>query len=138
MVSDTCPEHPNVIAEVFPSDEVLAQRYREAWVFAYPSTYEGFGIAYLEAMASGTPVLCSPNSGASYVLAQGSYGAIVEDDAFAARLRELLENQETRLRMAEAGRERAEEFAWSAIAQQHLTFYQEAFCRKKRVGDKEK
>ncbi len=36
-------------------DTQLADLYRRAWVCASPSTYEGFGLPYLEAMACGTP-----------------------------------------------------------------------------------
>ena len=62
-VSDACASHPNVAFHARPSDEQLAQLYREAWVFAFPSTYEGFGLPYVESMASGTAVLTSPNDG---------------------------------------------------------------------------
>lgn len=41
------------------SDRKLANRYREAAAFVYPSMYEGFGIPPLEAMSHGCPVVCS-------------------------------------------------------------------------------
>lgn len=127
MVSDCCPvEHPRILKEVFPSDERLAQRYREAWVFAYPSTYEGFGIAYLEALASGTAILCSPNEGARHILQDGKCGVIADDAAFGKRLLELLKSAEQRERLAAAGRERAQAFTWDKIAAQHRAFYLEA------------
>src|SRR5262245_10139324 len=82
FVADRCPEHAGVTLVRFPEDGALAALYREAWVFACPSSYEGFGIPYLEALASGTAVIASPNSGADYVLAAGKYGIIAEDDRF--------------------------------------------------------
>lgn len=45
--------------EPFVDEPTLQRLYREAWLFVMPSLYEGFGIPLLEAMASGTPVVCS-------------------------------------------------------------------------------
>ncbi len=70
------PAHAQVRFTHFPDDAMLAQAYREAWVFALPSTYEGFGLPYLEAMASGTPVVATPNPGASELLADARCCAI--------------------------------------------------------------
>src|SRR5207244_3909396 len=55
-----------------PDDE-LAELYRGARCFAYPSLYEGFGIPVLEAMACGTPVVTS-RGGATEGLADGAAG----------------------------------------------------------------
>lgn len=131
MVCDRQPDHPNVRSIHFPDDETLAALYREAWVFAYPSVYEGFGIPYIEAMASGTAVLCSPNDGANYVLEEGAYGSVVEDQAFAPELVELLTNDEKRLLMIEKGLERAASFSWKAVADQHRQMYRRAIGIKK-------
>ena len=42
------------------SDEELARLYARAWVFCLPSSYEGFGIPYAEAMSAGLPVVATP------------------------------------------------------------------------------
>ncbi len=129
MVSDYCPEHSSVLYSRFPSDEDLAQFYRESWVFAYPSTYEGFGLAYLEALASGTAVLSSLNEGASHILENGKYGIIAADQDFGTRLKEIITSPETRERLAAAGRGRAEQFSWRNIARRHRTIYRQALNR---------
>jgi glycosyltransferase involved in cell wall biosynthesis len=119
MVCDYCPPHPNVIIEMFPSDEKLAQLYREAWVFAYPSLYEGFGLAYSEALASGTAIVCSPNEGAARVLCNGRFGMIVQDASFSSAVLELLQNSKTRTMLEASGIVRASELSWSSAAEQY-------------------
>ncbi len=123
-VSDACRRHPQVEVFAHPSDETLARLYREAWVFASSSVYEGFGLPYVEAMASGTAVVCSPNGGAEYVLDDGAYGAIVEDAEFGATLAHLLTSTDARRSWEEKGRQRAEAFTWAAIARTHETLYE--------------
>jgi glycosyltransferase involved in cell wall biosynthesis len=126
MVTDYCADHKNVIHERYPSDLELARLYRKAWIFAYPSVYEGFGIPYLESLASGTAIVCSPNEGATYVLENGTFGLIVEDEAFADALLELLQDDKKRSALARAGVERASGLTWTVSALDHHSFYQEA------------
>ena len=129
MVSDECPSHEQVIHVPHPSDDALAELYRESWVFAYPSVYEGFGIPYLEAMASGTAILCSPNEGASFVLDDGAYAWIRPDEDFGESLVRLLNDTSARQALAEKGRERALDFTWPRIASQHRALYKDAIAR---------
>ncbi|CAN5311836.1 hypothetical protein BH09GEM1_BH09GEM1_18810 [soil metagenome] len=126
MADVTPPAHPRVRPDRFPNDVQLAAAYREAWVFALPSTYEGFGIPYLEAMASGTPVIASPNSGASELLEGGKDGLLVADDEFAPALLRLLDDASERERLAAHGLSRSSQFAWPHIAGEYLNIYREA------------
>lgn len=61
----------------FVPDEELADHYRMADVFAMPSTGEGFGIVFLEAMGCGTPVLAGNQDGSVDALADGELGLLV-------------------------------------------------------------
>jgi phosphatidylinositol alpha-mannosyltransferase len=126
MAIDHCPEHPNVINWKFPDDITLSELFRSAWVFAYPSVYEGFGIPYIEALASGTAILTSPNTGAEYIMEHGTYGVIADDSTFGCHLLELLLNSEQRLNLARKGLLRAQDFAWSAVADKHWKLYRDA------------
>lgn len=62
------------------SSEDLPDLYRAADIFVLPSSGEGFGIVFLEAMACGTPALGLAVGGAPDALADGALGAIVNDD----------------------------------------------------------
>jgi len=69
----------------------LPDLYRAADLFALPSTGEGFGIVYLEAMACGTPSLGLAAGGVSDALANGELGVLVAPDVeFALALRDAI------------------------------------------------
>jgi glycosyltransferase involved in cell wall biosynthesis len=81
-------------------------------VFVMPSLGEGFGIAALEAMAAGLPVVASEVGGLPELVQHGRTGWLVppaDAVALAERLRELFVNPEKRREMGEAGRVRARE-----------------------------
>ncbi len=60
------------------SDRELAQEYRAAHVLAVPSSYEGFGIVYLEAMAFGLPALAGIHGAGSEIVRPDVNGFLVE------------------------------------------------------------
>ena len=72
-----------------PSRE-LADLYRAADLYVMPSTGEGFGIAFLEAMASGTPAMGLNIAGAKDVLADGELGLCVAEPDFVDELHRAL------------------------------------------------
>jgi phosphatidyl-myo-inositol dimannoside synthase len=97
--------------------ETLADAYRMADVFVMPSTGEGFGIAFLEAMACGTPVVGLATAGALDALADGELGgAADESDLVSALMRALQKPKPNGLALATAARERfgREQFARAA------------------------
>jgi phosphatidyl-myo-inositol dimannoside synthase len=62
----------------FVPDRELADHYRLADVFAMPSTGEGFGIVFLEAMACGTPVVAGNHDGSVDALDGGRLGCLID------------------------------------------------------------
>lgn len=65
------------LAGFIPSEE-LPDYYRLCDVFAMPSTGEGFGIVFLEAMATGKPVLAGNRDGSTDALCDGRFGVLVD------------------------------------------------------------
>jgi len=88
-----------------------------ASVLAYPSRYEGFGFPVLEGMAAGVPVLTSTRSSLPEVAGEAALLVDPDDvDAIAEGIRRLLEDEDLRARLVEAGRARASTFTWEASA----------------------
>jgi phosphatidyl-myo-inositol alpha-mannosyltransferase len=112
MVSDLCEENEHVRWIRFPSDAKLSELYSRAWVFCLPSTYEGFGLPYVEAMSHGTPVVASPNPGSRLLLRSGADGVLAADDALGTALGALLADSARRDVLAAAGLHRAQDFSW--------------------------
>jgi len=89
--------------------EPLQQLLRQSHVLVVPSSYEGFGIVYLEGMGFGLPAIGTSQGAASEVITDGVDGFIVEAgnaDLLADRLTFLKEKREVLVRMSLAARER--------------------------------
>jgi phosphatidyl-myo-inositol alpha-mannosyltransferase len=115
VVGDEGPPCPGVTYRMGVPDVELATLYRRAWVYATPSTYEGFGLPYLEAMACGTPVVATPNSGSLELLDHGACGVVATDEEFGRKISALLFDAPARARFAERGLCRAREYSLSAM-----------------------
>src|SRR5688572_6685937 len=111
---------PGVTYATGVSDVDLAALYRRAWVCAVPSTYEGFGLPYLEAMACGTAVIATPNPGSCEVLGE-DYTGLVEDNVFAPALVKLLSDEGRRRALEIAGIRRVAEFSLDRTLDQYET-----------------
>lgn len=125
MVTQDAPSDPGdgvtVLGRV--SDEELADAYARSWVFCLPSTYEGFGIPYAEAMASGVPVLATPNIGARYVTDEGRYGVLAELDELGGVLGRLLQDEHRLQELTQASIERSAEFSLTSVADRYEELY---------------
>ena len=94
----------------------LRDIYQQADVFVFPTLVEGMPIVILEAMASGLPVITTPN-GPGDIVRDGIDGFVVPVRApniIAEKLEFLRENPDIRAEMGENARKRALEFTWEA------------------------
>ena len=103
--------------------ERLTELFRQAWVFCLPSTYEGFGVPYVEAMASGTAVVASRNLGAIEVTQNGRCGMLPADKEMAGAIIGLLKDGSLRGRMTEAGLNRSRDFSWERVCSHYEALY---------------
>jgi glycosyltransferase involved in cell wall biosynthesis len=110
------------------SEAQLVELYQRAWVFCLPSTYEGFGVPYIEAMAAGCPVVATPNSGAREVLDEGAYGRVVADAKLGSTLVDLLEDPTARAELARRGRRRVSHYDWSVVVDEYERVYAALLC----------
>ncbi|MGI8498231.1 MAG: glycosyltransferase family 4 protein [Gemmatimonadaceae bacterium] len=106
------------------SEEGLASEYGDASIFVMPSSGEGFGVAYLEAMAFALPVIGGNHGGAPEVVEDGVTGFVVDREAvdvLSQRIILLLSDPTLGARMGERGR---------ALVHEKFTF--EHFRRRMR------
>jgi glycosyltransferase involved in cell wall biosynthesis len=102
-------------------------------IFVMPSLHEGSVLAIQEALASGLPVIATPNSGS--VVRDGIEGFIVpirDVEALKEKILQLYQNKELREEMGRRARKRAEDFTWAAYHQR----VSELFCQLLEVNSK--
>ncbi|HWQ13819.1 MAG TPA: glycosyltransferase family 1 protein [Roseiflexaceae bacterium] len=108
----------------YVDDSDLPMVYNLAWVFAYPSIYEGFGFPALEALSCGAVVVTANNS--SLPEAVGDAALLVpagDVEAITAALGRAASDAALRARLSAAGPAQARTFTWERAARQVLELY---------------
>jgi glycosyltransferase-like protein len=107
-------------------EEEMAAWYHAADVFAFPSVNEGFGLAVLEAMAAGLPVvLTALPVFAEYVRFGEDALAMApgDDEGLADALATVAHDDRVRAMLIRRGRQLAARYGWDTTARQHIALY---------------
>lgn len=104
--------------------QYLNELYNLADVLIFPSKQEGFGLPPLQAMACGTPVVCSNATSIPEVVGEAALQRDPDDvDGFWKDLVKIIESKELANQLRAAGIERAKLFSWEATAARTLEIY---------------
>ncbi len=119
----TTPSVPTLVTGEI-SDALLNRLYANAAVFAFPSTYEGFGLPVLEAMAHGIPVIAAnaasiPEVGGNAAL----YFPALDPNALATTLERVLSDTALATALRATGLARSFELSWDRCADATLSFF---------------
>ncbi len=111
-------------------DTELPALYNAVDVLLFPSLYEGFGWPPLEAMASGTPVVCSRAGSLDEVVGDAALTADADEtDALAWHAGAVLTDARLRSALIERGLNHAAPFTWDRTATQLLDVYRNVLSR---------
>jgi len=110
-----------VLVKGYVTHDEMPLVYNAADLFVYPSSYEGFGMPVLEAMACGTPVIALDNT--AFPEFAGGVALLLKDAQVATLkegMRTALTDAELRHRMAQEGPKRAAAYDWHAVTRRYL------------------
>lgn len=107
--------------------------YAAGDIFVFPSEYDPFGIACLEAMATGLPVIASRSSGISEIITEGEEGFLVNYPIDAKEITDyiyILLDKKTREKLGFAARQKSEMYSFEANTEKILRIYQKVLNKR--------
>lgn len=100
--------------------DLLPALFSEADVFVFPTMFDGFGLALLEAMAAGLPVIATDACAGPDLITEGNEGFLVpagDAEALAERIRFFVTHPDAAAEMGRRARVAAERFTWAAYGE---------------------
>lgn len=113
----------------FVDDDERVALMQHAALFAFPSLYEGFGFPVLEALASGTPVICSDRGSLKEVAGPSLLFEDTNAESIARGIAGALGSSAATEQVREAGLAWARRFSWDASVEAHTAVYEKVLQR---------
>ncbi|WP_417613226.1 glycosyltransferase family 4 protein [Owenweeksia hongkongensis] len=120
----------------FPSDELI-DIYRMCDLFVFPSRVETFGIAIVEGMAAGLPVIVGDSEGCRDIVNFGEWGLMVDPEDYlglARKISNVASDAILRDHLSAKSRIRCEDFSWERVVKLYLEIYAEDSEELSRVS----
>ncbi len=108
-------------------DALLVALFRHCLAYVFPSSYEGFGLPILEAMACGAPTLTSTLSALGEVAGDAALTVpALNEELLGAGIERIVSDAALRAALRERGLEHVKAFTWARCAEQTLACYARA------------
>lgn len=129
-------KNSSVVFTDYVPDSQLKILYNEAFLYVFPSLYEGFGLPPLEAMANNCPVFSSNQASLPEVLGDSAlYFDPKNKDSFLNQFEKIVNDNELREKYVKLGKEKVKKFNWWECARETLDVYQN-YLKEKNKSEK--
>jgi len=128
VIDEMIKKNKNIsVLDSVNNNNELAELYKNASIFVFPSFYEGFGFPPLEAMACGCPVVVSNTSSLPEVCGDAAYYVDpYNTESIAEGIMSVIEDTDLRKNMIQKGLERVKLFTWEKSAHKHQEVFKKA------------
>jgi len=109
----------------------ISEYYAASDIFIFPTAYEAFSLATLEAVASGLPILATKVNGTEELIIDGYNGFFIKRDLkdIANKINILIEDENLRKQMSKNARKTAKKYSWDEVAKKTMEVYEEVAKR---------
>lgn len=131
---DRCGLSGKIEIKELVTDDELVRLYSSASVFLLPTRMEGWGLAIMEAMAAGCPVISSPVGGVTELVTDGENGLLVpvgDVAGISQAVEKLLDDESLRHKVSDSGKATARKYTWESSAEKTLRLYEKIMTARR-------